>query len=107
MSKQLWAQFEYYVAGLFGLQQTITSGNKWWDQGDAQGSRHDAFPIYLDCKHTMAASTSFKDKDLRQWRRQAQIAGKRMVIALRFEGGGDYGIIDLDDLKELIDLANR
>lgn len=95
------------MSGLFGLQQTITSGNKWWDQGDAQGNRHDAFPIYLDCKHTMGLSTSFRDKDLRQWRSQAQSVGKRMVIALRFQGGGDYALIDLNDLKELIDLVNQ
>lgn len=106
-----WETHEADVAKMFGLRRTITSGNKFWDQGDAQGDRHDEFPIYLDCKYTDKASASFRFKDLNDWQQQAAMIGRRLVIALRFggvnHGERDYALISLSDLKELIDRANQ
>lgn len=111
MPEKGWERHEREVAEMLGLDRTITSGNKFFDQGDAvtRGRSH-PFPLYVDCKYTEHSSISVRLLHLRQWSEQAAEQGKRFLLPIRFhvkaEGtDDDWAMISLHDLKELMDKA--
>lgn len=105
--------WEHEVARLLDLDLTITSGNKWYDPGDATTrGRDDPFPLYADAKFTERASFSLKAKDLRQYSKRAEEAGKRFLLPLRFHSPGqrhpeDYAVLSFHDFVELRDGFRR
>jgi hypothetical protein len=104
-----WKAFEWHVAKLLGLDPTISSGSKFYDQGDAVSrGRQDPFPLYADAKTTEKGSFSLKAKELIDWTEQAQAVGKRFLLPLRFTKvpeADDYVLMRLEDFKELLDMA--
>lgn len=105
-----WERFEHDVARWFGLSTTISSGNKFFDPGDAvtRGRRH-PWPLYADAKHTTRASFSLKLKDLLDYHRQALELGKNFILPVRFEDPygvvNDYVVLPLSDFRELYEKA--
>jgi len=107
-----WEAFESDVAELFGLRRTITSGNKFFDPGDAVSPPDDPFPLYVDAKYTERLSYSLKLKDLQNYRDQAAHLGKHLVLPLRFwprgqHGPQDFAVVDLYDLHDLVTQARQ
>jgi hypothetical protein len=104
-----WEAFEAYVARVFGLRQTIASGSKFYDPGDAVGDRHDVFPLWADAKCTEAKSFSLKARELADWTGRAQESGRRFILPLRFHSvvgrHADYVVVGLEDFSELLELA--
>jgi hypothetical protein len=104
-----WEVFEAYVARVFGLRQTIASGSKFYDPGDAVGDRHDVFPLWADAKCTETKSFSLKARELADWTGRAQESGRRFILPLRFHSPtgrhADYVVLGLDDFKELYDMV--
>ena len=105
-----WQVFEHDVQEMFGLDSTICSGNKWYDQGDAVTRGRDSlFPMFCDCKYTERRSRTLSLKELLQLENLAADAGKRMVMPIRFQpkdvGHADYAVVLLHDLKELLDIV--
>jgi hypothetical protein len=105
--------WEQEVARVLDLDLTITSGNKFYDPGDATSrGRDDPFPLFADAKFTQKGSFSLKAKELRQWSQRASEAGKRFVLPLRFHPPGqrhpdDYVVMSFHDFVELRDNARR
>ena len=80
-----WEVWEREVVKALDLDATISSGSKWYDPGDATTrGRDDPFPLFADAKFTERASFSLKAKDLRQYSKRAEEAGKRFLLPLRF-----------------------
>lgn len=113
MGKSNWEKHEADVQELLGLDSTIASGTKWYDQGDATSNTNpqdDQFPIMLDCKATIQKSYSMDKVYLNQWRTKALLLGKRFLLPVRFvddEGEHDWCVVPLGDLAELLDQARR
>lgn len=111
MALKHWAQFEAYVAGVFGMRQTISSGSKFYDPGDAVSDRHEYFPLYADAKCTQAKSFSLKAAELRGYTERAMESGRRFILPLRFvvgtRGYEDYVVVGMQDFKELLDKARE
>jgi hypothetical protein len=97
---------------MFGLDATITSGNKFFDPGDGVTRDREApFPLYADCKCTSMASMSIRVLHLRQYAARAAELGKRFIMPIRFhivaeDSHDDWVLIQAHDLAELIDLVN-
>jgi hypothetical protein len=108
-----WQTWEREVAELFGLDQTLASGSKFRDPGDAvQRGRGFPFPVLADAKYTEFASISFKLKFLRDWQDKAAEMGKRFVLPIRFHikaenRNDDWVLISAHDLAELLDVVNE
>lgn len=105
-----WQKHEQEVAEALGLRLTITSGNKWFDQGDGvTPGRDHPFPLYVDAKYTVRGSYSINGDELRQYQRQAEELGKRMILAVRLNPPAreaqDYVVLSLHDFAELFHLA--
>lgn len=108
-----WEIWEREAAELFGLDQTLASGSKFRDVGDAvQRGRHFPFPVLADAKYTEFASHSLKLKFLRDWQEVAAERGKRFIMPIRFHlkaenSNDDWVLISAHDLAELLDLINE
>jgi len=106
-----WQAHERYVQQVLGLDSTITSGNKWFDPGDAvTRGRTSPFPLYADCKCTEKGSFSLKLSDLNDLQHRAAMSGKRLVMPIRFHpsvGPQDYLVIGLHDFAELLQEVQR
>lgn len=106
-----WAEFESYVAKLFNLRQTIASGNKFWDSGDAVGDRHDVFPLWAEAKCTERKSFSLREHDLLGYYNRALESGRKFFLPLRFQHANgrytDWAVVNMYDLKELLDMARE
>lgn len=106
-----WQRWEYQAARALGLDITITSGNKFFDPGDATSrGRGDPFPLLVDCKLTERGSFSLNAQTMRHYAQRAAEAGKRFVLALRYsmrKGSyeEDYVVLSFHDFSELLDLA--
>jgi hypothetical protein len=109
MLKKHWEAFEKDVAERLGLRRTISSGNKFFDPGDAVSEHGDRFPLYADAKCTEAKSFTLKSHELRDYTRRALEAGKTMILPVRFFSKvghhEDYVVLGLDDFQMLLDLA--
>lgn len=106
-----WKAFERHVTKLLGLDATITSGNKFFDQGDAvsRGREH-SFPLFADAKYTEHFSQSLQLKALSDLTEQASGQGKRMAMPIRFWPKGtpipeDFVLLRLHDFAELMELV--
>lgn len=108
-----WERHEKDVAEMFGLDQTLASGSKFHDIGDAtHRGRRFPFPVIADAKYTEYASFSLKLLQLRQWATSAAEQGKRFIMPIRFhivaEGtDDDWVLIQAHDLAELLDMVNN
>lgn len=108
-----WERWEADVASTFGLDQTLASGSKFHDIGDAtHRGRHFPFPVIADAKYTEHSSYSVKVRDLRQWASRAAELGKRFVLPIRFhivaeDTEDDWVLIASHDLAELLDMVNK
>lgn len=109
-----WDAWEEYVAGQLRLSRTCSSGNKFHDPGDAVTRNRGGWPIYAECKYTERLSFGLKLREVRQAHYQAEQLGKRFVMPIRIwprgdalGGPGDYALIPLADLVELLDKAER
>lgn len=105
-----WKVFEDYARSLFGLDSTIGSGSKFYDQGDGvQRDNKHPFPIYLEAKSTVGKSYSLKHAEIVSWQNQAiEGSGRNLVMAIRIWPGGqgkplDLAVMDIQDAKALID----
>lgn len=107
-----WERHERDMQQMFGLDSTITSGNKFFDPGDGVTRDREApFPLYADCKCTEHSSISLKVLALRQYAIRATELGKRFIMPIRFhivaeDSHDDWVLIQAHDLAELIDLVN-
>lgn len=101
------------MASILGLHLTASSGNRFYDPGDAVTRGLDSeYPIYAEAKYTEHASFTLKLREVRQAHYRAEELGKRFVMPIRIwpkattedlAGPGDYALIPLSDLAELID----
>jgi hypothetical protein len=112
VAKRGWEAFEAEVTEMLGLGRTITSGNKWFDRGDAVSRDHaDPFPLYVDAKFTEKISFSLRLRELHDYSRQAAEVGKRLALALRLwppaAPPSDYVVLSLHDFAELLQLAKQ
>lgn len=102
-----WEQFESDVAQRLGLRRTISSGNKFYDPGDAVSTRDDPFPLFADAKCTTAKSFSLKSHELRQYTERALHQGQHMILPVRFHSPvgyhEDYVVSVFEDFQELLE----
>lgn len=109
MSKPGWENHEEDVAKIFGLRRTISSGNRFFDPGDAVSPDSTGpFPIYAEAKYTEKDSFTLKRKDLRKYWELAFDTNKHLIMPIRFWPRGarmpdDYVLLGLHDLQELIE----
>ena len=107
-----WKAFERHVTKLLGLDATITSGNKFFDQGDAvTRGRGSSFPLFADAKYTEHFSHALQLKTLSDLHEQAAGVGRRMIMPIRFwppgiPGPEDYVVLRLHDFAELMELVH-
>lgn len=105
-----WERWERESAEMFGLDQTLTSGNKFFDPGDAtHRGRSTPFPLLVDAKYTTRSSYSLKLKFLRDMTHRAAEQGKRFLLPLRFHVKGtteDFVVLRAHDFAELLDRVN-
>lgn len=107
-----WERHEKDVAEMFGLDQTLCSGSKFHDIGDAtHRGRSFPFPVIADAKYTEHSSFSVKLLQLRQWGTRAAEQGKRFIMPIRFHivADGtqeDWVLLKAHDLAELLDMIN-
>jgi hypothetical protein len=108
-----WKTFERHVTEVLGLDATIHSGSKFFDQGDAvtRGRGH-RFPLFADAKYTEHFSHSLQLKMLSDLHEQAAGVGRRMVMPIRFwpqgvPGPTDYVVLSLHDFAELMELVHE
>lgn len=111
--KKGWEKHEADVAQMFGLDQTLASGSKFHDIGDAtHRGRGFPFPVIADAKYTTFSSMSIRLKDLRDWVGRAAEQGKRFIMPIRFDlrsedaDPDDWVLIQAHDLAELLDMVN-
>lgn len=108
-----WIKHEHDMAEMFGLDRTLTSGNKFFDKGDAvHRGRQLPFPVYLEAKYTEHASRTLTMIELYEGQQHAAEAGRRFVMAVRFYpknavGPEDYVVMAAHDLAELLDMVNE
>jgi hypothetical protein len=104
-----WRAWEHEAARALGLDTTVSSGNQFYDKGDATTrGREDPFPLMVDCKLTTRASFSLNRKVLASYENQATAAGKRLVLPVRFltpRSTQDYAVLSFHDLIELRNLC--
>jgi hypothetical protein len=108
--KRGWESWEKDSAHDLGLVQTISSGNKFYDPGDAVGHSHDPFPLYSDAKYTERMSYGLRRVEMENHILRADEQGKRMVLPVRIWPRGDHLPLDLvvvqmADFAELYELA--
>lgn len=108
-----WKTFERHVQEVLGLSATITSGNKWYDPGDAVSrDRKHPFSLYADAKYTEHFGLFLQLKMLHDLTERAADQGKRMVMPIRFWPKGivspdDYVVLSLHDFAELMELVKK
>lgn len=111
MPEPRWQAFERDVAEMFGLDQTLSSGNQWFDAGDAvTRGRTTLFPLYAECKYTESRSKTLSLRDLQAGQELAASTGKRFVMPIRFRPereGHDYAVVSLSDLAELLQMVRE
>lgn len=114
MTKQPgWQQHEHDVAAMFGLDLTVSSGNRFHDPGDAiHRGRRFPFPVYAEAKYTSNASRSLRLAELQDGQERAEEIGRRFILPLRFwprgaVGPHDYVVLNAHDLAELLDMVNE
>jgi hypothetical protein len=107
-----WKTFERHVTELLGLDATIASGSKFFDQGDAvTRGRGTPFPLFADAKYTEHFAMSVSVKMLTALSEQATALGRRMIMPIRFwppgvPGPEDYVVLRLHDFAELMELVH-
>ena len=110
--KRGWQVFENYVTHQLGLDATIHSGNKFFDQGDAVSrGRGLPFPLFADAKYTEHFSRALKLSELCDCAQAAAKLGKRMIMPIRFwppehTVPQDYVVLSLHDFAELMELVH-
>lgn len=109
--KRGWKHFEADMARDLGLEQTLASGSKFFDPGDAVTRGHAPFPIYADAKYTERLSYSVRRAEMENHIQRADELGKRMVLPVRIWPRAqlwplDLAVLQLHDLKELLDGFN-
>lgn len=108
-----WERHEADVAEMFGLDQTLASGSKFHDIGDAtHRGRGFPFPVIADAKYTEHSSMVLKLLTLTDWTRRAAEQGKRFIMPIRFHivaqgTDEDWVLIQAHDLAELLDMINE
>ncbi|AEQ21073.1 conserved hypothetical protein [Rhodococcus phage E3] len=113
MPEKNWERHEREIQELLGLRATIASGNQWHDPSDGVTPGHysdSTFPLMVDCKCTTQKSFSLSRTFFADWRKKAEMAGKRFLMPVRFEYKDgrierreDYVILALDDLVDLLE----
>jgi hypothetical protein len=106
--KRGWGAWEKDSAHDLGLERTISSGNKFYDPGDAVTRGHSDFPLYSDAKYTERMSYSLRRQEMEHHIQRADEQGKRMILPVRIWPQGhlhplDLAVLQLHDLKELLD----
>lgn len=107
MTKRGFEEHERFVAELYGLDQTITSGNKFYDPGDAVSRHSGPFALFADAKYTEKLSYSLKLKELQDYAERATMRGKRLILPVRFfppslHAPSDWVVLNAHDLAELL-----
>lgn len=110
-----WEHHELHVQELLKLDSTPASGSQFYATGDAVDNRHmldSRFPILADAKYTEKLSFSLNNHFLVDQTDKAQALGKRFVMPVRFWHRGalhpqDYAVLGLDDLAELLTMAQE
>lgn len=108
-----WWVFEEFVARQLGLTQTVASGSKFNDPGDAVTSDpNHPFPLYADAKYTERASFSISRKMVEKYLAKATELGKRLIIPVRVWPRGqlrptDVVMMPFHDFVELYEYASR
>lgn len=102
-----WRGHEHDIAEMFGLDQTLSSGSKFHDPGDAvtRGKGH-PFPLYAEAKYTEHMSKTVRLRDLMAGQELAVGTGKRFIMPIRFWPRGaaspaDYILLSAHDFAEL------
>jgi hypothetical protein len=86
MPKAEWEKFEEDVQNLLGLDATICSGNKFYDQGDAVDRSHPnkkCWRMMVDCKYTEKNSFPVTAKFMGGMVDKATELGLRFALAVR------------------------
>lgn len=101
--KTEWQEFEKEVAEILGLRQTIRSGVKFHDVGDATSPGRGG--LICDAKLTKRLSFSLNFPFLERWLEQAALVGKRFIMPIRWAPVGspptDFVVLTLHDFMEL------
>lgn len=108
-----WQRHERDVAELLGLKLTTSSGNQFYDPGDAvdySPLRDNDFALFADAKYTEKKSMALNAQVLRSLTEIARIVGKRPIMPVRFfktpDQAEDYVVMRLDDFAELMGKSN-
>jgi hypothetical protein len=110
-----WEEFEAHCAELLGLEQTVHSGSRWHDPGDAIDRSHHSetdFPLLIDAKWTARSTFTIGHKQLGEWVRRAGEMGRRFAMPIRLADRAtrthaDYIVLRLDDFAEILDRARE
>ena len=106
-----WTDHENYIKTLLHLDGTVSSGNKFYDPGDAVAREHyteRAYRVYAECKSTINKSYSLRRQDIAGYARRAAEYGKMFVLPVRFYFDGiyeDYVVLKAGDFAEVVDRA--
>lgn len=99
------------VAEMFGTRVNRGSGNQWAKPADGRmDSNQVPFAFAWDCKATMAASISVSlemwDKIVLQAHNERPMIPLRFYLTDRLDTYRDLVVLDLNDVAELIGIAN-
>ena len=88
-----WRRHEKEVANELGLRQTVSSGNQWYEKGDATTADHpmdSELQFDADMKCTSKKSFSLDVEFMNANRRRSQLNGKIFLLPVRFQYGKEY-----------------
>lgn len=110
-----WQSHEKEVAELLGIDQTVTSGNKFYDISDATTREHvldNKIQLLSDMKSTIRKTFRMDREFLKEYRERAMIRGKIFVMPVRFENQDtketeDWIVLQINDFSELLGLDLR
>lgn len=110
-----WHAHEEFTADLLGADQTVTSGNKFYDIADVVTRGHildDNIQFMADSKSTLRNSYRIEKAFLRDFRERAILRGKTFLLPVRFEDKytgdvEDWVVIHANDFSELLALDTR
>lgn len=110
-----WQSHEKDTARLLDADQTVTSGNKFYDIADVVTRGHvfdDNLQFMADSKSTLRNSYRLEKVFLRSFREKAILRGKIFVLPLRFEDKythriDDWVVISAADFSEIVGLDAR
>lgn len=110
-----WQSHELEVSELLGIDQTVSSGNKFYDISDAVTREHvldDSVQFMADMKATIRKTFRVDRDFVHEYRERAILRGKTFLMPIRFENletkyREDWVLLHVNDFSELLGLDTK